>query len=312
MKNNKRPTVTIAIPAYNEAQNLGSLLDALKKQERQKFILKRVEIVCDGCTDDTARIAKTAAKSWNVLAIVDDSKRAGKVARLNQIFARNSSDILIVLDADIALAGSQVLDNMVRALKNDPKALLVVAHEIPLKRKTFVGRIIYAAYMVWDHTRLAVPHQDHIQNLYGAATAYRASFIKKIRIPSSITDECGYLYLSARARHGFRYVMNAAIYYWPVTTLHDFFKLGDRSFAKNQAALAKIFGKQVYGMYAIAPKYKIRALFWSIVRDPFYTMLGLAINLWSRVFPTRDQLYDRGMWEISTSTKQRITQEDVA
>ena len=51
---NKKLTVSVGIPAYDEEANIKSLLEAILQQRQENFILKSIIVVSDGSTDRTA------------------------------------------------------------------------------------------------------------------------------------------------------------------------------------------------------------------------------------------------------------------
>lgn len=307
MKN--KLTVTVGIPAYNEESNILNILSSIITQSGESFILERIIVLLDSCTDDTEKKTRTFSKKHKIVEVHCDSQRKGKVKRLNQLYRMNTSDIFIQFDADIALASQDTIEEMVKVFHEEKNTVMVVAHEIPIRPSTFIGKIIYAGYQFWDKTRLSVKDYDHIQNHYGAATALRKSFVQYAYYPEDITDDRGYLYLLAKNFGNFHYTMRAAIFYRPVSTLHDFMKLSDRAFSKNQDALVKYFSPAVYDTYEIPLKNKLKAITSTFIRSPHYTILAILLNYYIRLVHHKDKLYQQGMWEISKSTKTAISPE---
>jgi cellulose synthase/poly-beta-1,6-N-acetylglucosamine synthase-like glycosyltransferase len=302
----KKMTVTVGIPAYNEGANILNILKAVSEQIGDSYTLQKVILMCDGCSDNTVSSAKKFAKEFKKLQIIDNKTRKGKVTRLNQLYRLNKSDILINFDGDIMLGSIKTIEEIVKIFQNEPKTVMVTCHQIPLKTDTFMGKMIYAGYEFWDRTRLSVKDCDNIQNHYGAASAYRGSYIKNIQIPKDVTDERGYLYLVAKRAGDFRYTFNALIYYRPVSTFKDFVKMGERSFGKNRDQLVKYFGEGVYNEYYIPRKYKIKSVLICLLKNPIYTCGGIFLNIYSRWAKQKDKLYDKGTWEIAKSTKAAI------
>src|SRR5437899_2442520 len=197
-KNTKQPTVTVAIPAFNEAENIANVLDALVKQTYTKVKLAKILVYTDGSTDNTVAIVEKKMRKVPSIELIKGKTQHGKFYRLNQIYKANKSDVLIVLDADIGLKGNDFVENFAMAVIDDKNAQLVSAHELPLLPKDFVGRVIASTYVMWDYIRWSVPNCDHVQNLYARATAYRGSFAKNLYIPDEATEERLYLYLMAK------------------------------------------------------------------------------------------------------------------
>lgn len=300
----RKISLTIGIPAYNEEVNIESLLLSIFSQKQENFILQEIIVYSDGSTDNTIKIIKELQKKFPMVRLIEGKKQRGKIFALNQIFHSFKSDILIVLDGDIGLLGNNFLSILVEAIVSDPGAKLVAAHQIPLRPSNFIGKIIYASFVTWDYIRLSIPGYDHVQNLYGAATAYKGSFARLIHVPKDAKEERLYLYLMAKKTNGFRYSYSAKIVYWPVSSWHDFIKLASRSFGKDQSKLDKIFGFQTSQVYTIPWKYKAKGIIESIYYQHIYALLALALNLFLSKVSLRSGKGSK--WEISSSSKKLI------
>ncbi len=95
-------TLTLLIPAHNEAQRIGATLASLEAQTRPP---DRVIVVADNCTDDTESIARAAGAQ--VLATVGN--RDKKAGALNQALrdllpSAGHNDVIMVMDADTVLS----------------------------------------------------------------------------------------------------------------------------------------------------------------------------------------------------------------
>jgi glycosyltransferase involved in cell wall biosynthesis len=303
---NNKVTVTIAIPAYNEEANIGALLTQIQKQYSKSYKLEKILVMSDGSDDLTDVIVKGVGIDNKKVQLVKSKIRKGKVHQLNKIYKLNKSKYLIVLDGDVSLKDKYVVENVVKHLKAKRHIQVAAIHQIPLRRNTFIGKCIYAGYEFWDKTRLSVEKQNHIQNLYGAATVYNKEFTDKFRFPKDITDDRGYLYLHAKKQNGFAYIMKTHIYYLPVSTVEDFWKLADRSFDKNQKALKRYFGKEVDSEYYIPLKIKIKAIITTLLASPVYGSVALVLNVLTRIIRVEDKLYKKNMWEVAKSTKKSI------
>ena len=95
---------SVVIPAHNEAATIGRNLRALRKGTREGDL--DVVVVCNGCTDRTADVARQADPLARVIEIEKPSKveavRVGNAA--TTVFPR------IHLDADIQLSGAHALE----------------------------------------------------------------------------------------------------------------------------------------------------------------------------------------------------------
>lgn len=98
----RQPRITVLIPAHNEEATIGETIRSLR---RQTVPVASITVVCDNCTDDTARIA--ASLGVNVMATTRNTAR--KAGALNQALARvlpilDADDLVLTMDADSALS----------------------------------------------------------------------------------------------------------------------------------------------------------------------------------------------------------------
>lgn len=307
----KRLTMTIAIPVYNEEQNISNILDSIFRQKQNNFYLEKIVIYNDASTDRTIDIIKQIQKRHLNINVVTYKKQKGKVYRINKCFKDNRSDIVVQLDADIGIVGDLFLENLIEPLLLDSRAQMVSAAQIVLRPGNFVGKIIYASFLMWDFVRLSIPDKDHVQNYYDSATAYRDDFAKKIFIPEEVTDGRLYIYLAAKEIGGFRYSEKAKLVYWSVSTLKDYMSLAGRAFGSSQPYLNKKYKRDVSVEYNIQRKYKIIGLVKSLYHQPLYTpiaiVFGYVLSQLTKHRPTRKT----AMWEIATSTKKTITEKEI-
>jgi glycosyltransferase involved in cell wall biosynthesis len=92
------PTLSIVIPAYNEARFIGTLLEQIKQVDLSRFGLSKEIIVVDDCSkDETAAIAAAVPGVELVRMPVNGGK--GRAVRAG--IARATGEYLIIQDADL-------------------------------------------------------------------------------------------------------------------------------------------------------------------------------------------------------------------
>src|SRR5579884_1674598 len=133
-------TLTVGIPAFNEEANIGALINTLTKQRAENFVLEKIVVVSDGSSDRTEVIVTELKKVIPILELVADGQRVGKSQRLNQLYQRNKSEILVTLDGDTALADNSVLEKLVEAFDSD-SVVLVGGNKKPVKATTFTEQL---------------------------------------------------------------------------------------------------------------------------------------------------------------------------
>ncbi len=104
--------VSIIIPTYNEAENIGRLVPQIFKH----CIRSEVIIVDDSSPDGTAGIAREMGR-WFPVRVVERPGKIGLGSAVLEGFRHAKSDILCVMDADLSHPPEKIPE-MVRALKN--------------------------------------------------------------------------------------------------------------------------------------------------------------------------------------------------
>ncbi|CAI9398730.1 glycosyltransferase [Nocardioides sp. T2.26MG-1] len=134
------PVASVVIPAHDEAEVIASNLSALVDGVEPGSL--EVIVVCNGCTDDTAAVARSVP-GVHVVEIPEPSKaRAVEVGnRATKVFPR------VHLDADVRISGADVL-RLVAPLIERRVLATAPARQVPLDGCSWIVR----AYLeVWDH-----------------------------------------------------------------------------------------------------------------------------------------------------------------
>lgn len=297
-----KPTVTIAIPAYNEEANIESLLVSLLQQKRSGYILTEILVLSDASTDATEEIVSTLQSKHPLIKLIKAKRQKGKYYRLNQIFHNCRADILVVLDADIGLTDTSFLDNLTVVLASDRTAQMVAAHQVLLRPKGFIPRIIYASFLYWDHVRLSLPNLNTPLNYFGSATAYRGSLVRSMPNITHYLDPHLYIYLVANQNNGFRYSFEAKMVSWPLSTFTDLDRFLRRSIGKKDEKIEKKF--HVNGsIYKVPLAYKLIGLIKILRQEPFFALPGLCVSFFMSQKAKYIQQDSSPVWNILTSTK---------
>lgn len=132
-------TTTVIVPAYNEATVIGRLLDALADGPGEAP--PRVIVVCNGCTDGTAALARAHPSGPEVVELAEGSKHLALAEgdRLAQGYPR------FYVDADVVVSGHDIA-RMAGALSN---GVLAVAPQRRLRLESS-GRLVRSYYRIWE------------------------------------------------------------------------------------------------------------------------------------------------------------------
>lgn len=130
---------SVVVPAHNEAKGLSENLTALLDRIPHEAV--EVVVVCNGCTDDTAAVARKVP-GVRVLEIAEASKaRAVEVGN-----ASATTYPRLHLDADVRLTGTDLL-RLVDALDEDGVLAVAPGRSIPTEHSSWPVR---AYYRVWQ------------------------------------------------------------------------------------------------------------------------------------------------------------------
>lgn len=305
----KTPTVTIGIPAHNEAENILGLLDSIVGQNRSNFLLQKIIVICDGCTDTTVELVKNYGQSNPLVELINDGERLGKAQRLNQLYKLNSSDLVINLDGDILLSNAKTLHKLISPFAN-PDILLTSGNNLPVSGDNFIQKLTAASDLLWHEVRTNYKQGQNIYNSSGCICAIRKSFAGKFKYSKAIVADQQFIYLSAVgiSRSAYHFVKDAIVYYRSADNLHDFYNQATRSQTERNQIIQH-FGESITWEYMIPWRYKLRAILKRILVDPLFTLSTLILAISLRLKPVRlsSSLYSLGIWEIASSTKKRIS-----
>lgn len=105
--NNKNPSVSVVIPAYNEEKTVAKIVTVIKKIDYVNEIL----VVDDGSTDNTVKEAMSAGSK-----VISHKSNLGKGAAIKTGFKNTKSDIVAFIDADISNLTSKKVDNIIKPI----------------------------------------------------------------------------------------------------------------------------------------------------------------------------------------------------
>lgn len=134
------PTIGVVIPAHDEERQIGRLLDALLDGARPGEL--EIVVVCNGCHDRTAEMARHRGNDVTVLEIPEPSKRLALRAgdRVAAALPRIYVDADVVLDIDSVRA-------LAARLRDDDVHAAAPRRVLP---RDGVARLVSWYYDVWE------------------------------------------------------------------------------------------------------------------------------------------------------------------
>jgi len=244
---NKKLSVTIGIPAYNEEKVIVSIVSQTLIQKEVNFKLDKIIVSCDACTDNTVSLLKKNFGKNKKVLIIDNKKRSGKPGMINILFRKSQSDVLVCLDADIRLGDNKVISNLVS--KFEDSVGLVGGNIFPTRGSSFVGKLAYERNIFWKAMTENINQGDSINNNVGRVFALSKNAYKRITVAKGISADDDFVFLSVRRlKMEFKYAKQAIVYYRVPNTVKDFMKQLSR-FKNSENRIVDYFGKDAESEY---------------------------------------------------------------
>ncbi|MCC6020613.1 MAG: glycosyltransferase [Thermoproteaceae archaeon] len=172
------PTVTVAIPTYNEAGHIEEKLEDIYRQDYPRDRLE-VIVVDSASRDGTAEKARRWAEAHPDVdvKVVEEPERRGKAAALNAALAMARGEVFVITDADCRWPQRDALRRAVSWLA-DPAVGAVTC----LKRPAADGPAgVEAGYRDrYNVLRLAESKKWATPVFHGELAAYRTELLRKI------------------------------------------------------------------------------------------------------------------------------------
>lgn len=199
--------ISIGILAYNEssviARTIGSALAQSLLVAPPEWV-EKIELVCvpNGCTDDTAAVAKRAieegmarlpaAASGRATGRVVELARGGKVNAWNEFMSRISdqaADRVIMMDGDIRIDHPDTMLNLIKALDEHPEAVVSTPEfikHVALKRRK--------SLLEWLTLLLGATNRARGYGLCGMMYCGRGEFLRRVCFPDGMIGEDAFLH----------------------------------------------------------------------------------------------------------------------
>ena len=291
------PTVSIGIPAYNESANLKKLLISLLEQVEIGYQLLEIIVISDGSTDET--VNQVLSISSEKIKLIDDKSRLGKSARLNQIFKAFNGDILLLLDADIAIQDKQLISKVVDAGVIEQIGLMGI-NAIPHKSVNLFQKSMQAGVMVTREIGKRWKKGNNYLSFKGCFLALSKSFGKSINMPKEIINNDSYLYFAA-INQGLSpiFLENAIVYYKSPQIFSDYLMQSER-FKVSKSEMQKYFNFDLKPYYDIPGSVFLVSFVKSFFSNPVFFIGYISLNIFAK-FKKQHEI--KSAWNIATSTK---------
>lgn len=195
-------TCSIGVIAFNEANNIIKLLQALCNQNLEKVEIAEIIVVSSACKDATDELVCDFALTHPQVSLICEKERNGKASAINIFLKEAKSEILIIESGD-TIPAPDTIEKLVTPFE-DSKIGATGGRPSPVNdEKTLMG---YAVHLLWRmHHRMALIHPK-----LGEMIAFRRVFTSIPR--DSAVDEASIEAIIRNKRLKLMYVPDAIIY----------------------------------------------------------------------------------------------------
>lgn len=306
-KNIKKVSLTIGIPAYNEEFSISQILNSVFHQKIAGFSLKKIFVVIDASTDNTYEVVRGVQKKHPVIEIIKRKKRAGKASALNLIYAKAKTDYLLTIDADLILGSPNCLSKLISKLEKNKKLNLTSTRHAPHMPRTFMGKLAAYSYLMLENTTRKINGGNNFYSVMGMEMMPKR-FYKSFTLPAgTLSDQC-FVYATATKNEpdGFALVDDEFTYFMPVQTFHDWRVLSVRSTKGDKDDVLSRFSSKILARYTIPKILYVKSVAKYFLQVPIYTSGAILMEILIRLFPYKKNTVTKGMWEITSSSKQLL------
>lgn len=305
MKSKRIPTVSVAVCAYNEEDNILVLIESILDQKPGRYILKEIRVISDGSTDKTVSLCRTIQKRYPILTIYAHNKRTGKSSHLNVLYKTVQTDYLVQTDADVIWT-PDVLDSITKAFAKHTAGMLG-GNPQPILGTSFVEKAVNLTTQAYIPLRSEIRNGSNVFSSDGRLLAFRKPWYSKINIPLTMIANDMFAYFYHISGGGtYQFVPQAIVYYRSPQTIQDQIRQNTR-FIASRIRLEKYFDtsllqREFYVPSGILQKNKIRLLLTHPVNAAFIYVL----NLICAANAIKQESVLTGTWPIATTTKHHL------
>ncbi len=271
----KKLTLIIGIPAFNEEDNIRFLLNDLLKQKKDKFLLREILVVSDGSTDSTEKIVKEFKKGVNLRK---NEKRCGLAFTQNLILEHATSDVLILINADVRILDKNFLFKMIQPIQKN-SVDLVSPSVSEAEPSTFFEKVLFVSTKIKNVAYENYRDGDNVYTCRGVARAFSKRFYSSFRFSTSIGEDA-FSYYNCKV-NGFKYHFqkSTSVIFRLPTNFMDHKKQSIR-FYNSKELLKKEFGKHLVSEgYKLGKGVLIKSILKNLISDPISTIMYFSVLL---------------------------------
>lgn len=190
-KREKRPLVTVIIPAHNEEKSIARCLDSVRRSTYRKL---QIIVVDDKSTDSTRSIVWHYIKAhpnWSI-SLMRKNTNVGKGEAMNHVLKHGAKgDLIMTLDADSQI-GKKAIKNAVDHF-DDPLVVGMAANVQIMNSKSILGLLQKFEHMIGYRSKKFYTLTNSEFIVGGVASTYRREVIKGVKFydTDTLTEDIG-------------------------------------------------------------------------------------------------------------------------
>ncbi|MCF7858075.1 MAG: glycosyltransferase [Candidatus Cloacimonetes bacterium] len=211
---NKLLKCSVGVIVYNEAANIGKLLEALITQKTELTEIEEIIVVSSACTDRTDEIVQQYAEKESKIKLITEKERGGKSSAINKFIKAARTDLLIIESGD-TIPAEDTVEKLIRPFQDSRIGITGGRPSPENDPRSFIG---YSVCLLWNlHHQMAL-----IFPKLGEMVAFRKIFRA---IPSeSAVDEASIEAIMKQEGFLIKYIPDAIVYNKGPDNLPDFVK----------------------------------------------------------------------------------------
>lgn len=238
----KKINVTIAIPAYNEEENIKNLLQSLLAQKTNNYFLKEIIVVSDASTDNT-EVEILSLKNPKI-KLIKHTIRKGQAFSQNEILKAFNSDVLVLLNADILPVKNTFIDTIINPFLTQTNVGITGGSIVPLPAKNYFEKIINFSVDMKKSLYNKINEGNNVYNCHGRVRAFSKKFADEFKWLPVITEDAFSYLLCIQKGYKFIYIPKAEVYYSSPNNLKDHISQSAR-FLQSQKDLEKYIKQSI-------------------------------------------------------------------
>lgn len=294
LDDDKLPTCSVIVPAYNEGPQVFKTLESITASDfpKRKFQIIAVD---DGSQDDTWYWIQKAKQDLNGRIItIKLPENQGKRHALNAGFKKSSGDVIVTIDSD-SIIEKNTIRNLVSPMITDRKVGAVAGNVRVLnKDKGFIPQMLDVVFVYsFDFVRSSQSMVNTVMCTPGALSAYKRSVVMRV-----LKEWLGQTFLGRAAnigedraltnlilREGFKVLFqkNAVVYTEvPVTytNLCKMFLRWNRSNIREMFAMTRFIFKPFRKESMLGARVNLLLGWLTLVKAPIMIVLTWSLIIW--------------------------------